>query len=135
MMGTQDKLLEMDGTRVVRIYVTFRRGGHTKVAVAPNGKAISSAAKPNEVIIRHILQAHRYRRIMLEGSFASVHELAKQENCSDRYIHKVLPLAYLAPDVTEAILHGEQAPGLELRYFTGRKLPLDWESQRKLLPA
>ena len=53
--------------------------------------------------------------------------------CSERYIRKILPLAYLAPDITEAILHGTQSPTLELKHLVGGKLPLSWNEQRTLL--
>jgi hypothetical protein len=47
-------------------------------------------------------------------------------------VRKLVPLAYLAPDIMEAILDGRQPATLELQHLTNREIPLDWAEQRKL---
>lgn len=44
----------------------------------------------------------------------------------------LLPLAWLAPDITEAILEGRQPRGLTVKRLLA-KLPMDWEEQRWVL--
>jgi site-specific DNA recombinase len=50
-----------------------------------------------------------------------------------RYLSKLLQLAFLAPDLTEAILDGCQSNLLTLAKIRSTQLPLDWSLQRDIL--
>ncbi|WP_246337306.1 hypothetical protein [Azospirillum oleiclasticum] len=57
-----------------------------------------------------------------------------REGVSDRYVGHLLPLAFLAPDIVEAIVAGRQPPGLTAESLIKRTdLPLDWDRQREAL--
>jgi hypothetical protein len=43
-----------------------------------------------------------------------------------------LSLAYLAPDLTEAILDGRQPPRLMVKHIRTNDIPLEWNAQRRL---
>lgn len=43
-----------------------------------------------------------------------------------------MPLAYLAPDLTEAILEGRQSPAISLAGLASQPLPISWQAQRQL---
>jgi len=58
--------------------------------------------------------------------------LAKQTGFDERYISRIIPLAFLAPDITEAILEGRQAADLSLEKCAG-EIPLEWSLQREIL--
>ncbi|MCH7959900.1 MAG: hypothetical protein IID08_07205 [Candidatus Hydrogenedentes bacterium] len=47
-------------------------------------------------------------------------------------MHKLLPLAFLAPDIVDEILDGRQPAMLTLEDLTKTKLPLNWEQQRTI---
>ena len=47
------------------------------------------------------------------------------------YVVRILKLTTLAPDIIEAILHGEEPSGLSLAKLI-RTFPMDWERQRAL---
>jgi hypothetical protein len=50
------------------------------------------------------------------------------------YVCRVIRLAFLAPDITEAILAGRQPRGLTAeRLVRSSRLPIRWQEQRKLL--
>ena len=48
----------------------------------------------------------------------------------DRYIRRLVTLAFLAPDIQVAILEGRQPVGLTLQSLIEKPLPLSWEDQR-----
>ena len=58
--------------------------------------------------------------------------LARKTGFDERYICRIIPLAFLAPDVTEAILEGKQAADLSLETLAG-EIPLMWTLQREIL--
>ena len=45
---------------------------------------------------------------------------------------RALSLAYLAPDLTEAILDGRQPPRLMVKHIRTNDIPLEWNAQRRL---
>lgn len=45
---------------------------------------------------------------------------------------RVWPLAYLAPDLTEAILEGFQSPAISLAGLVAQPPPIGWQAQRQL---
>lgn len=68
------------------------------------------------------------------GSASSLCEIATREGVSDRYVSHLMPLAFLAPDIVEAILAGTQPADLTTETLIKRtKLPLRWGEQRALL--
>lgn len=56
--------------------------------------------------------------------------IAKETGLDERYISRIIPLAFLTPDLTEAILEGKQAPHLSLDAWLGNT-PIEWDHQRK----
>jgi len=64
---------------------------------------------------------------------ASIRALAKREGLCNHYTARLLPLAYLAPDLTDAILAGRQPRSVSLAALTAQPLPMDWAAQRALL--
>lgn len=77
-----------------------------------------------------VADARRWSEELLSGATASVGEIERREGS----VSRVLPLAFLAPDVSEAILNGNQPEVLTagaLRRLPD--LPLDWTEQRRVL--
>ena len=71
---------------------------------------------------------------MLSGNAKSLRDIARAEAVTDRYVSHVMPLAFLAPDIVEAILFGTQTVDLSVEKLTKRiTLPLGWGDQRTLL--
>ena len=64
-----------------------------------------------------------------EGQAKSITDLAEQEDVTDAYVCRLLPLTCLAPDIVEGILDGRQPKGLRLAGMLGNG-PLAWEEQR-----
>ena len=64
----------------------------------------------------------------------SITDLAKIEDVQRTYPSRIIPLVFLAPDITEAILEGRQPIDLTLdRLLAAMPLPLTWNDQRTVL--
>jgi hypothetical protein len=122
--------LSPDGcTITVFVPMRWRRRGGRKLIVAPPG--CDDWAPPPKVdnsLIRALARAHRWQRMLDEGRFASVRELAQAERVSHSYISRILRLTLLAPDIVERMLDGRGAPQLAQLM---KPFPLEWERQRQ----
>lgn len=82
-----------------------------------------------------IVVARRWRAEIFANA-AALKDLAERDGIDQGDASRFLPLAFLAPDLTLAILEGRQPVSLTAE---GLKrlgaLPLDWASQRTLLGA
>lgn len=91
------------------------------------------ASRPDRTLVRAISLARRWADQLESGSIASVVDLAAAQKRCIHYTNRLLPLAYLAPDLVELILSGRQPRALTLSALTAQPLPLDWDAQRALV--
>jgi hypothetical protein len=99
----------LDGNMlVVRIPMSFQRRGGRKRIVAPDGSELAPSSKPqpDATLLKALARAWRWQRMLDEGRFASVRELAEAERVSLSYISRIMRLTLLAPDIIERILDG-----------------------------
>ena len=90
--------------------------------------------KPDPSLIRAIVKAHRFNDRLVHGGVARFADLAKGEKLHRSYYSQILRLAYLAPDITTAILEGRQPPGLTATMLIEHPcLPSNWQQQRTAL--
>ena len=85
-------------------------------------------------LVKAIARSRQWFDGLVSGEFRSLIEIAKAEGVTDRYVGRVLPLAFLAPDIVSSVLNGTQPVQLTTEMLTKRAdLPLDWEGQKCLL--
>lgn len=114
---------------VEEIAIKVKRQGQGKRIFLPAGEQKSA---PNQTLIKAVVRAHAWRRMLESEDGLSVRQLAARQNLSHRYINRLLPLAWLAPDVIDAILDGAQLPEVSLDQLTA-EFPIEWAEQRRLL--
>ena len=85
-------------------------------------------------LMEALARAFRWKRMLDEGRYASVRELADGEGVKPSYAAGMLRLTLLAPVIVEAILDGRQPDGMSLDGLMAG-LPAIWERQRRLRPA
>jgi hypothetical protein len=127
----------LEGTTiVVDIPITWKLRGGRKVIIAPDGTDAWAPAKPrpDETLIRALARAHRWKRLIEEGTYRPAGEIAEAEKIDRSYINRLLRLTLLAPDIQEAILDGRQPKGMQLEELT-RAMPVAWEEQRSRLAS
>jgi hypothetical protein len=117
-------------TMTVRMPFTIKKRGGRKLVIAPDGAAWSpNSARIDNTMVKAIARAHRWKRLLENGHYASVAELAAAEKINESYICRVLRLALLAPDIVEAILDGRQLPELQMGSLL-KPFQVEWAWQR-----
>ena len=118
-------------TLTVRVPLTLRKRGGRKQVVMPDGAGWGQPRpRIDNTMVKAIARAHRWKRLMESGRFASVTELAEAEKINQSYLCRVLRLTLLAPDIVEAILDGRQPAGLQMDALL-RPFPSEWMAQRQ----
>ena len=126
---------ELDGTTiVVDIPMQWKRRGGRKVIIAPDGNDAWAPAKPrpNETLIRALARAHRWKRMLEDGTYRSAREIGEAEKLDPSFVNRLLRLTLLAPDLQEAILDGRQPKGMQLAELT-RETSGEWGEQRAVI--
>ncbi len=93
---------------------------------------MSNLSKEAPALISAIVKSRGWLARILHGEASSQRDLAAQEGYDERYVSRLLPLAFLSPEITEALLEGKQPEHWSLDTLLG-KVPLDWSDQRNLL--
>ena len=77
---------------------------------------------------------HIWVKQLSNGLAKSAAGIAVGAGSDDGEVTRVLPLAFLAPDIVEAILDGRQPITLTARYLKRLKpIPTSWSEQRRVL--
>lgn len=112
----------------IQIATTMAPRGRAQILMPSDGV---QQARPDRAMLKAIARAHDLRTRLDAGGEVSLQGLATQEGCTRPYISSLVRLAYLAPDITQAILDGRQPPHLTLGDLLERDIPLDWAEQRR----
>jgi len=108
-----------------------RRGVEMRLVI---GEATASHAKADPVLLKEIARGYRCFDAVLTGKAGSMAELATRESIDERYVRRVLPLAFLAPEIVQAVVMGAHPVDLTAKKLIRRTtLPLDWRMQKQVL--
>jgi hypothetical protein len=120
-------------THCIRIDTRLKRcGGEIRLVLLGDDQQ-ERLPKPDPNLIRAMAKAHAWVRQLIAGEVASITEIAKRNDTSRSRASSILTLAFLAPDIVEAILDGRQPPEVNLELLTGTGgIPLSWVEQRRL---
>ena len=106
----------------VSVPLTIRRRGGRKQIIGPDG----AEARPGDngagvvpvrgdpALIKALARGFRWRRMLEDGRYASISEMAKAEGVERGYVGTLLRLTLLPPPMVEAILDGRQPKGVTL---------------------
>jgi site-specific DNA recombinase len=86
-------------------------------------------------LLRIIARAHDIQARLIQNTRLTVHDIAREERVSAAYVYNLLRLPWLAPDITTAIVNGEQPQRLNAKTLMRRasRLPAHWSEQRTQL--
>ena len=116
------------------IPMTFRPRGGKTVIVLPDGSrgVVRREATIDNTMIKVIARGFRWQRLLYDGTYATIEDLAAAEKINPSYVSRILRLAYLSPRVVQAILDGSHPAWLTMKDLL-RPLPSDWAEQERLL--
>ena len=116
---------------IVRPFAIRRRGVEARIVLG--GDEMHSPT-PDDNLIKAIAKAHDWFEQLASGQAGNAQEIADREDVARSDISLTLPLAFLAPDIVDAIVAGKQP--VELTWEQLRKalpLPSCWHRQRQFL--
>lgn len=127
-------MVENDEGVRVHVPMTFRKRSGRKEIVVSGGleNAEDNGPDYHEAMVIAISRAHRWKKLLDEGRYDSIAELAQAVKVNRHYLARLLQLTLLAPDIVEAILDGDEADGLSLETLR-RPMPMLWEAQEMSL--
>ena len=95
--------------------MTIRRRPGRKTVVTPTGQQPASIqTRADPTLLKALARAFRWQRLLDDGRYGSISELAAAEKIERGYLGKVLQLTLLAPDVVETIADGRQGAEVSL---------------------
>jgi hypothetical protein len=85
-------------------------------------------------LLELVAEARRFYLELRERNVSSLRELARRLGRDRSDVGRIVRLAFLAPDIVEAIASGRQPADLTVTRLTRLEdLPLSWAEQRRLL--
>ncbi|HKF60586.1 MAG TPA: hypothetical protein VKB42_04440, partial [Dongiaceae bacterium] len=113
------------------VAVRLKRRGIEAKLVVHSSHGRPKAPDPKLVLL--LADAHRWLDDLVTGRAASLRELARRYNRDKGEVSRTLPLAFLAPDIVEAILQGHQPVQITPHRLKRSRLPMCWDQQRSSL--
>ncbi len=124
--------LRADGTIVLAVPVQFRRCGFGIRLIVP-GQMEPNSGKSDERLVTFVHRgAAWFRRMVTKAEGPSV--IAQAEGVSASLVQRIIYVAFLAPDIVEAIETGRQPATLTSdSLLKALPLPACWNEQRRVL--
>ncbi|HEY2485446.1 MAG TPA: hypothetical protein VGI36_09875 [Candidatus Binataceae bacterium] len=115
--------------------VAFKRRGVETKLVLPGLVQQNHSSRCDPALIKAIARGRAWFEELATGRARSLEELAERDGITRRYIRRLVGLAFLSPQLVEAILLGRQPVDLTATRLTEVDLPLNWTEQHKLLAS
>lgn len=115
----------------VRVPLNIRRRPGRKMLVTPvvqEGAAAAVRTSTDPALLKALARAFRYQKLLDDGRYASVTEMAAAEKIERGYLGSLLRLTLLAPNIVEAILNGHKSESVTLPRLL-EPLPIVWLEQ------
>jgi hypothetical protein len=113
----------------VPLAIRHRRGRRTVVTPDGSHSPTTTRTRAGPAMVKALARAFRWKRLLEDGRYASISEIAAAEQIDRGYVGSILRLTLLAPDIIEAILDGRQPQELGLPALL-EPFPVEWDQQR-----
>jgi hypothetical protein len=99
--------------RVV-IPLTLRKRNGRPTILPPEDAGLPGSQGQDPHVLRAIARAWKWRRQLEEGEASTLQDIAGKEGVSERFIGRMIRLAYLAPGVLEALVVKRRPPAISI---------------------
>jgi len=119
---------EADDSIRVFIPLAFRkRNGRPKI-LPPEAETGFQARSQDPHILRAVGRAWAWRRRLESGEATTLQDIAAAEKISDRFVSRIIRLAYLSPEVLERLLLSRVSPSVTVKELA-KAASLPWAEQ------
>lgn len=106
-----------DTIRVVIPLTIRKRNGRPKILPPDNVDARNDRTQDPHVL-RAIARAWSWRRQLETGAASTIQDIANAEKVSDRFVGRMMRLAYLSPGVLETLVITRKPPAISINDLT-----------------
>lgn len=134
-MNDKQQNIQIANDEIIDLFVPLeikKRGGTAMIILPKNLKKEEMSKCFDEKMIKAFAKAYKWKNMLEEGQIDSLAQIAVRENITGSYVSKVFNLNFIAPEIVETILNGEQPRDLKLQDMLIGKFPLLWQEQKEL---
>jgi len=102
-----------DTIRVVIPLTIRKRNGRPKI-LPPDEVTVRDGRSQEPHVLRAIARAWSWRRQLETGAASTIQDIAAAEKVSDRFVSRMMRLAYLSPEVLDHLVIRRVPPALSL---------------------
>jgi hypothetical protein len=102
-----------DTIRVVIPLTIRKRNGRPKI-LPPDAVMVRDGRSQDPHVLRAVARAWNWRRQLESGAASTIQDIAAAEKVSDRFVSRMMRLAYLSPEVLDHLVIRRVPPALSL---------------------
>lgn len=105
-----------DSTNTIRVVIPLtirKRNGRSKI-LPPDEVILRDGRTQDPHVLRALARAWSWRRQLETGAASTIQDIAAVEKVSDRFVSRMMRLAYLSPEVLEHLVIRRAPPALSL---------------------
>ncbi len=106
-----------DTIRVVIPLTIRKRNGRPKI-LPPDNVDAQNGRTQDPPVLRAIARAWSWRRQLETGAASTIQDIANAEKVSDRFVGRMMRLAYLSPAVLETLVITRKPPAISINDLT-----------------
>jgi hypothetical protein len=114
----------------LRVFIPLtqrRRNGRPRI-LPPEPEAHFQSRSQDPHVLRALGRAWAWRRRLETGEAATIHDIAMAEKFTDRFVSRMIRLAYLSPDVLERLVISRDPPSVSINEIVNAT-HLPWTEQ------
>jgi hypothetical protein len=125
----------LDPGPIIKIAVPmkFAHGASSAVLTPSSCGGATNRAAPDRMLVTAVAKAHIWRAQIEGGKAETIDALASTHATSAEEVERLLPLAYLSPAATSAVLKGRQGSTVTLDKLLTIAKARSWEDQARSL--